>query len=346
MLRMQPFRFHRPRDLAEATALLDTLNRSGGQAKVIAGGTDLVPNMKHRITTPSDVVSLEDLALSGITDDAEHLHIGAMTRLTEVAAHPLVQRFLPALGEACGQIAGPQLRQMGTLGGNICLDTRCVYINQTHFWRQALGFCLKKDGTVCHVVQGGRQCVAAASNDSALPLLLYDAELRIASVRGERVVSLRQFFTTDGIHNTVLRSDEIVTFVRVRKQPAVRAAFEKLRLRKSIDYPILNLCVLLEGSESVERLEVALGALGAKPKLIILASLRGHPLNEQLVEPVVREVMSRCKPLENISVDVRWRQRMIAVLARRALVRITRTPASDTSDSTLSRGPASAARPR
>src|SRR6185312_7851562 len=159
----------------------------------------------------------------------------------------LVKSRLPALSEACVQIAGPQLRRMGTLGGNLCLDTRCVYINQSYFWRSALGFCLKKDGTLCHVVAGGQRCVAAASNDTAPVLLALDASVRTVSPRGERTMPLREFYVADGIHNTVLAPDELLTEVRVPAAAARRKqAFAKLRTRAAIDFPAMNLAVALE----------------------------------------------------------------------------------------------------
>jgi 4-hydroxybenzoyl-CoA reductase subunit beta len=160
MLRLPTFRHHAPEGLDAALALIGDLVARGESVKLIAGGTDLVPNMKHEITTPAHVVSLRGAGLAGIARQGESLVLGAMTPVQTVADDPLVREHLPALAEACAQIAGPQLRRMGTIGGNVCLDTRCLYINQSYFWRSSLGFCLKRDGTVCHVVAGGKNCVA------------------------------------------------------------------------------------------------------------------------------------------------------------------------------------------
>jgi 4-hydroxybenzoyl-CoA reductase subunit beta len=158
MLRLPKFEIRRPRELSEAIALLA---EAGPTSVVVAGGTDLVPNMKHELFTPEVVVSLEGLPeLRGIRREPDGaLSIGAMTSLEAVAASDLVRAQAPALAQACSLVAGPQLRSMGTLGGNVMLDTRCQWYNQTYFWRQALGFCLKKDGTACHVVAGGKNCV-------------------------------------------------------------------------------------------------------------------------------------------------------------------------------------------
>ena len=165
MLRLPTFQVATPTSVDAVVALL---SEHGDDAMLIAGGTDLVPNMKHELFTPKLVISLGSVPeLAGIEEDDTGLRIGAMTTLETVASDERVQRLAPALAQAAGLVAGPQLRTMGTLGGNVMLDTRCQWYNQTYFWRSALGFCMKKDGTVCHVVEGGRKCVAAASNDTA-----------------------------------------------------------------------------------------------------------------------------------------------------------------------------------
>ena len=183
MLRLPKFELAKPATLAEALALLA---EHGEDAMPIAGGTDLVPNMKHELFTPKLVVSLAGIEeLRGVRRGHDgSLVIGAMTTLEEVASSELVRQRAPALAQAASLVAGPQLRTMGTLGGNVMLDTRCQWYNQTHFWRQALGFCLKKDGTVCHVVEKGNKCVAAASNDSAPALMTLGAALEIEGPSG------------------------------------------------------------------------------------------------------------------------------------------------------------------
>src|SRR5262249_17951363 len=165
----------------------------------------------------------------------ERLVIGAGMRLSEIADRLLVRRAATALAEACGAVGGPHHRAMGTLGGNICLDTRCRYYNQTYFWRRSLGFCLKKDGTACHVVRGGQKCVAAASNDSAPALIALGADVLVLGPMGERRVPAREFYTADGIRNTVLEPGEIVVRVSIPVVLRRQSAFEKLRRRGAID---------------------------------------------------------------------------------------------------------------
>jgi 4-hydroxybenzoyl-CoA reductase subunit beta len=326
MLRLPRFRYHAPRELSELTALLAELARRGESVKLIAGGTDLLPNMKHEIVTPVHVVSLQRVGLRGVRADERGLRIGAMTTLQEVADDPAVRAHLPALVEACTQIAGPQLRRMGTLGGNVLLDTRCRFVNQSYFWREALGFCLKKDGTVCHVVAKGRQCVAAACNDSVLPLLAYDARLRIVSASGEREIGIDDLFVSDGVKNNRLEADELLAEIRVPSpSPRLRCAFTKLRLRKSIDFPLLNLAVLVEADAAggLERLDVLLGALGPKPKRIALgASIHGRRLDDALIAEVCKRVHASARPLTNVATDPEWRRAVLPVLVRRTLRRL------------------------
>ena len=230
MLRLPAFEHVAPASVSEA---LDLLATPGRRARLLAGGTDLIPNLKHGIEEADLVVSLRHVKeLRGIeaTPDGG-LRLGAMTALEDVARHPLVRQRYRSLGQAAGLVAGPHHRRMGTIGGNVCLNTRCVYINQTYFWREALGFCLKKDGELCHVVKGGKRCVAAASNDTAPPLMTFGARLLIASAaRGRREVPLGEFFVKDGVYNKVLQPDEMLEAVLV--PPAAggtRSAYAKLR---------------------------------------------------------------------------------------------------------------------
>ncbi len=164
MLRLPPFRYHRPDTVEEASAILA---EHAGRALPVAGGTDLIPNMKHRLFTPQHLVSLRGIEeMRGFGRRNGTFTIGGTETLAAVARHPQVRQWFPSLADAAAHVAGPQLRNMGTLGGNICLDTRCTYYNQTEFWRQALGYCLKKDGDVCHVTKLGKKCVAAHSADT------------------------------------------------------------------------------------------------------------------------------------------------------------------------------------
>lgn len=323
MLPLPIFAHHRPETLEEAAALLGAL---GPDARLIAGGTDLVPNMKHGLVEPEHVISLARVReLHGVTVSEEAVTVGAMTALCDVAAHPAVRAHAPALAEAAGAVGGPHHRRMGTLGGNVCLDTRCVYYNQTYFWREALGFCLKKDGTVCHVVSSGKNCVAAASNDTAPVLMTLGARIALASAAGAREVLADDFYTTDGIANTVRRYDEIVSHVVVPRRPRRASAFEKLRRRGAIDFPLLNVAARVDTQPdgTVEAVDLVVSALAARPRRVNAAArvAAGTAPSDALAEALAQAAYKQCRPLENLDNDTDWRREMVLVLARRALRR-------------------------
>lgn len=325
MLRLPPYRYHRPGSVDEAVALL---GEHGSDAMLIAGGTDLLPNMKHRLFEPGHLVALKGLSeLKGIREEDGVLRIGAAESLTSVARHPDVKRLFPALADAAGHVAGPQLRNMGTLGGNVCLDTRCTYYNQTAFWREALGYCLKKDGTVCHVTKVGKKCVAAHSADTPPVLMVLDATLVLAGPEGRREIPVKDFFVADGIANTRRAPGEILTEIRVPLAAAAsaskRMAYAKLRQRKSIDFPLLTVAVAGEvaGDGSVVALEGVVTALGSRPRELggwgDLAV--GRTLDDDLMDELALKAHKQCHPLENIIVDPEWRRAMVPVYVRRAL---------------------------
>jgi 4-hydroxybenzoyl-CoA reductase subunit beta len=215
---------------------------------------------------------------------------------------------------------------MGTIGGNVCLDTRCVYINQTYFWRSALGFCLKKDGTVCHVVRGGRRCVAAASNDTAPVLMTLGATLVIQSAAGTRRVAIDDFYTTDGVFNQTRAPDDIVTAIEIPlPERKTISAYAKLRTRAAIDFPELGVAVLARLTEDdlVDHLDVCVTALASRPVRVKLdvAALRGRALDRTLVDEVATTAYKRCKPLTNIATDPTYRREMVPVFVRRAFRR-------------------------
>jgi 4-hydroxybenzoyl-CoA reductase subunit beta len=323
MLTLPAIDVHRPGSVAEAIELLAT--RPG--ARVLAGGTDLVPNLKYGMYDTQHLVALRGLSRElrylRVEGDGE-IRLGALCSIDELSRDPIVREKLPALADACAQIAGPQLRRMGTLGGNLCLDTRCVYINQTYFWRSALGFCLKKDGTLCHVVAGGQRCVAAASNDTAPVLLTLGATVRTVSPRGERVMPLEEFYLPDGVHNTVLAPDELLVEVRVPASAAtLRQGFHKLRTRAAIDFPALNLAVAMRVEQGTLRsVRLCVSALAARPALVKgLDDLLGKPADARLAQELGRRAHKQCKPLTNIGVDPDWRRDALPILVRRTVMR-------------------------
>lgn len=339
MLRLHEYTYHRPTTLAQAAAFL----REHPDAMPIAGGTDLMPNMKHRLFTPRHLVALKGIGeLHGIglahaegrpadADDAAQLVIGAAMTLTEVSRSPLVQRTMPALAEAAGRVAGPQIRNQGTIGGNLCLDTRCTYYNQSFFWRNALGFCLKKDGDVCHVTRTGKKCVAAHSADTVPVLIALGAVVDLVSADGERSLPVDAFFVADGKWNTVRKADELVARVRIPLPgPGVRMAYQKVRQRNSIDFPLLSIAAVadVDADDRVRTLSVVVSALGSRPRVVtgLDRIAPGQRLGD-VAGAVAQQAFKQCHPLENIIVDPDWRRAMVPVYVRRALLGMTSVPA-------------------
>jgi 4-hydroxybenzoyl-CoA reductase subunit beta len=319
----EAFRVARPRSIEEA---LRILAQEGPHAMIIAGGTDVIPNLQMRLFAPRVLVDLKALhMLSGVefSDDAG-LRIGALTTLTQVLAAPMVLEKFPVLAKAVATIAGPLQRNMGTLGGNLCLETRCRWYNQSHFWRQALGGCLKKDGDVCHVAPGGKFCWAAWSGDSAPALLTLDAEIEIASLAGTRRLALCDFYKNDGMDRIALGPGEILTAVHVPARMAgQRGVYHKLRVRDSIDYPLAGVAVAMDVDESgiCRDARVAMTAVNPAPMLVRQAGeiLAGKKWDEEAVERIAHAAIQTGKPLTTSASTPVYRREMLKLFTRRAL---------------------------
>jgi 4-hydroxybenzoyl-CoA reductase subunit beta len=321
MLTLPAFEYVRPTTVDD---VVRELSDHPGECLLVAGGTDAVPNLKHRLHEPSRVVSLAGVTeLRAVREDAAGLHLGALVTLTSLTKLPQLLRDYPATARAASLVASPQIRNMGTLGGNLCLDTRCTYYNQTYFWREALGFCLKKDGVRCHVVPQGKRCVAAHSSDVAPTLIAYGAELEIAGPQGRRSVSCDEFFVGDGIHNNVLKPDELVTRVTLPASArGQRGAYRKLRPRAAIDFPMLSIAVAARGNAArLDSVRVVVSALGAKPRLLgsLDPLVANQPASEQTFAAVAAAAHKQCRPLINVAYDDDWRHAMVPVLVTRAL---------------------------
>ena len=321
MLRLHSYQFHRPRSLAEALELLEDHNSDG---MLIAGGTDVMPNMKHRLFTPNHLIGLKQVPeLHGVRVENGELVIGASETLASLSRNALVRQHAESLALAAGSVAGPQLRNMGTLGGNLCLDTRCTYYNQSFFWRNALGFCLKKDGDVCHVTKVGKKCVAAHSADTPPVLMTLDGVIDLVSAEGTRTVSVADFFIADGIWNTVRKPNEIVARVRVKLPPAsTRTSFTKVRQRQAIDFPLLNIAIATDFDADVVRsMRMVVSALGSRPREItgLEKVAAGKSLDAETIQAIADRAYQQCHPLENIIVDPDWRRAMVPIYVKRAL---------------------------
>ena len=321
MLTLPAFEWLRPARLEDA---LSHLAEHGRDSLIVAGGTDAVPNLKHRLHEPRWIVSIGGIAdLRFIRERDGAIEIGPLTTLTEIARHPAIASDLPSLGRAASLVASPQIRNMGTLGGNLCLDTRCTYYNQTLFWREALGFCLKKSGTVCHVVPQGKRCVAAHSSDVAPVLISLGAAVEISRAGAVRQVAAEDFFVGDGVHNNVLAPEELVTRVTVPAAARGRAAgYQKLRPRGAIDFPMLSVAFSARLSNGAcEDARLVVSALGARPRMIggLDAMVRGHALDDGVAENIAAAAYQQCRPLTNVPYDHDYRHEMVPVFVRRAI---------------------------
>lgn len=317
------FRIVRPGSVPQAVrALAD----HGPEAMLIAGGTDVIPNLQMRLFAPRVLVDLKPLReLARIEFSPQTgLRIGALATLREICESPLVRDNFSVLAAATRTIAGPLQRNMGTLGGNLCLETRCLWYNQSQFWRAALGGCLKKDGDVCHVAPAGKRCWAVWSGDSAPALLALDAEVEIAGPRGERLLPLAEFYVNDGMNRIALARDELVTAVNVPARMAGRRGlYHKLRIRDSIDYPLAGVAIALDvDRQGVCRdARVALTAVNPAPLLVREAaeSLLGRRYSPELVEQVAHAAIRTAKPLTTSASTPVYRRDMVRLFTRQAL---------------------------
>src|SRR5262245_7649238 len=330
MLRLPPFRFLLPKTAREAATMLAD---HGPDAMVVAGGTDLYPNMKRRQFEPKVLVSLRGLTdTRGITANGG-LRLGAMATLSEVAAHPGVIARWPAVAKAAGLVSSPPLRNAGTIGGNLCVDTRCTYYNRTEFWRASIGYCMKKDGHICLVAPGSDKCWALSSSDTAPVMIALGAEVTLAGPDGERRVPVPQLFGRDGIAYLAKRPEEILTGIHVPDRAGWSATYRKLRRRGSIDFPILGVAAAIQRDPSgvVTDARIVLGAVHTHPVEATDAQefLKGKPLDAETIEMAAGIAYKPARPLDNADLSYAWRKRMARIEVGRALRELAGLPTGD-----------------
>jgi 4-hydroxybenzoyl-CoA reductase subunit beta len=317
------FQLLRPRTVNEA---VEFLAKHGADAQLVAGGTDLIPSLRQGLFAPRCVVDIRGIhELRGIwTGPDGGLQIGALTTLTEIEHSDLVRRLYPVLCEAAKTVASPVLRNMGTLGGNICLDTRCLWYNQSLTWRKACGFCIKKDGDLCHVAPGGAKCWAAFSGDTPPALLCLNAEIEIAGPKGVRRLPLQDFYTNIGDARMKLEKHELLTRVFLPASSAGwHGAYRKLRIRGSIDYPLAGVAVALKRKNGhIEDARLAITAVNPAPVLVPGASelLKGKSVDEELAAAAGDLAARTAKPLTTSALTPEYRREMVRVFTKRAVL--------------------------
>jgi len=326
-LSLPQFKLLRPRTLDEA---LDGLAKHAGNIRVLAGGTDLIPSMRQKLFEPDFVLDLRGIrALRGIRSVNDGgVEIGALTTIRAIERSEYLSQQYPVLTEAAATVASPVLRNMGTIGGNICLDTRCLWYNQSLTWRKGCGFCIKKDGDICHVAPGGTKCWAAFSGDTPPALLCLNAEIEIVSTQGTRRIALSDFYTGIGDNYRKLQPNELLTRIFLPASSAgFNGVYRKLRVRGSIDYPLAGVAVVMKRSNGhVSDARIGITAVNPAPLLVKGARelLAGNAIDEALAEAAGDLAAKVCKPLTTSALTPEYRREMIRVFTKRAVLAAAR----------------------
>jgi len=328
MLRLPPFEYLAPRTLDEAIGLLA---QHGPEAMLVAGGTDLYPGMKRRIFTPKKLVGLRQIAelrnfepsRAGVAEESDGLTLGAGVTLMQVATNPIIRQAYPALASAAEAVSTPQLRAMGTIGGNLCVDTRCTYYNQSESWREALGYCMKLKGDTCWVAPGSARCLAVQSSDMAPVLMALGASVRLVGPAGVRQLPVQELYHNDGIAFLRKQPTEILSEIHIPAAAGVRQSYKKLRRRGSFDFPILSVAVALQLAEDgiCTDAKIVLGAVASAPLVAheAAAILVGEPLTDEVIEEAAQIAYQLAKPLDNTDMTLSYRKQMARVYVARAL---------------------------
>jgi 4-hydroxybenzoyl-CoA reductase subunit beta len=333
MMRLPKFVYRVPRTVAEAVKIVADI---GSEAQFVAGGTDLYPNMKRRQQMPGTVISVMRLPeLNQITGDGPSgVVIGASMILTDIIEHPIIKRDYPVIASAARTISTPILRNMGTIGGNLLLDTRCNYYDQNYEWRKAINFCLKKDGDICWVAPGSSKCWAVQSSDLVPVMVAIGATLRLVSTAGERLVQAREFYKDDGIDYMNKHPDELLVDIHLPPTNGWRASYQKLRRRGAFDFPVLGVAAYVrfgdksngalpndQGDAAIVDARIVLGGIAPSPLQINEVSqiLIGNPLSEDQIDAAAEAAYIKARPLDNTDFVYQWRKQMARQYTIRAL---------------------------
>jgi 4-hydroxybenzoyl-CoA reductase subunit beta len=322
-MKLPEFELVQPRSLQEACSILGEHDR---KAVILAGGTAMMVGLRYRLSKPDVVVDLKGLTALDYVGQNESggFAIGSMVTLETLEKSPLLSNKHASLARVAQLVAIPSIRHKATIGGNLCLDTRCIYYNQSEFWRSGIGACFKRGGDICHAVEKGRRCQAVYQGDLGPVLIALGAEVKIVSVSGEKIVPLAQFFTGRGEKPNILEPDEILAEVRIPSSGyGATGAYEKLRVREGMDFPMAGVAVMVKRirSGTIEQAKMVLGAVGSSPIEVPKAAglLEGQKPTDDLLQRVSREVVDRAQPVGNLIMDSGYRKKMVGVLAKRAL---------------------------
>jgi 4-hydroxybenzoyl-CoA reductase subunit beta len=320
---MPNFTLLRPATVDEAVAMW----AEHADARYLAGGTDLLVNTRRGIEQPAALIALDRIAeIGGIAETDDGLRIGAGVLLTTLAGDQRVRRDYAAVAEAAAEVAGPTHRAYATLGGNLCLDTRCIYYNQSEWWRKSNDYCLKHRGSVCHVAPGGKRCFAAFSGDVAPAMLVHDAEVELAGPSGRRRVPLADIYRNDGMDHLALEDGELLVAAVLPKATAgLPSGYAKSRVRGSIDFPLAGVAVCLRPANDGGK-DIRVGLTGVSPRPIAVTGL--DAIAAAVPEPAgldgVRDkVQSQAKAMKTTVTPPHYRRRVAGALARKLVERLT-----------------------
>ncbi|MCP3981501.1 MAG: 4-hydroxybenzoyl-CoA reductase [bacterium] len=320
MMRLPRFLYRVPTSLDEAAKILAG---EGPQAMLLAGGTDLLPNMKRRQQVPRTLVALRGVEELRRTSNGKGLRLGAGLTLTDVVRSDIAREAYPGLWKAAAQVATPHLRNMATLGGNLCLDTRCTYYDQNYEWRKAIGFCMKKDGETCWVAPSSSRCLAVSSTDTAPALISLGARVRLVGADGEREVAVADLYRNDGIEYIARKPGEILAEVLLDDADGWRSTYWKLRRRGAFDFPVLSVAAALKlaADGTVQQARVVLGAVASQPMLSADAAERlvGDKLTDGAIADAASAAIKLAKPMDNTDFTLHWRKRVASEFVGYAL---------------------------
>ncbi|HET7623612.1 MAG TPA: FAD binding domain-containing protein [Gemmatimonadaceae bacterium] len=322
MLRLPHFDYIEPGSVADA---IGARARAGDDAMFVAGGTDLYPNMKRRQQTPRTVISLAKIPELAIIEGTPErgVHIGAGVTLTDLARHPLIVHHYPSVARAAHLVSTPLLRNMGTIGGNLLLDTRCNYYDQTYEWRKAIDFCMKKDGKICWVAPSSPRCWAVQSSDGAPVAVAIGAEVTLVSERGERRIPAAELYNNDGMRYLTKAADELLVSYHLPPRSGWRATYQKLRRRGSFDFPVLGVAARVDFGDDgmVSAARIVLGGVASYPMEIPEAAeaIVGTRLDATAIGAAADAAFRPAKPMDNTDFTLGWRKEMVRVYVQRAL---------------------------
>ena len=324
-MKLPKFEFIQPHSLQEACSILGEHDK---KAAILAGGTALMVGLRYGLSKPAVVIGLKGLTELDYVDrnGSGGLAIGSMVSLETLEKSPIVLNEYPALAQAAQFVAVPPIRHKATVGGNLCLDTRCIYHNQSEFWRSGLKACFKRGGNLCNAVEKGRRCQAVYQGDLGPVLLALGAQVKIVSAKGEKIIPLAEFFTGRGEKPNVLKPDEILVEIRIPPSGhGVAGVYEKLRVREGMDFPMAGVAVMVKRipNGTIEQAKVVLGAVGSSPAEVPKAAtlLEGNKPTDDLLQSVSREAVDRALAVGNLAMNASFRRKMVGVLVKRALRR-------------------------